>query len=203
MSWKQPVWNQVDKFRKEHACAEMSEVPIDTVFIADVVLRLNIIPFDDLRARYGIEAAISADFAGIYVDGEIYDVIDGGGGWKFNRLRFSIAHEIGHFYMHRGEFEAKGFRTAEEFLTWTNLHGHRKYEIEREANEFAGRLLVPPDRLETEFRRLETCLNGVLSHWRADESVRKDAAESIAQRFGVAPQVILTRFTRENLWPEP
>lgn len=203
MSWKPPVWNQVDKFRKEYACPEMSEVPIDTVFIADVVLRLDIIPFDDLRSRYGIEAAISADFTGIYVDGEIYDVIDGGGGWKFNRLRFSIAHEIGYFYMHRDEFEAKGFKNQEEFLAWTNFHGNRKYEIEQEANEFAGRLLVQPDRLTAEFRRLETSLNGVLDNWRADESVRKDAAESIAHRFGVAPQVILTRFSRENLWPEP
>lgn len=54
-----------------------------------------------------------------------------------NRRRFTIAHELGHYFLHRhlGNFEDKAiFRREQQY-------NPREYE----ANEFAARLLMPED----------------------------------------------------------
>lgn len=78
-----------------------------------------------------------------------------GNGWKIgvnslhhpNRRRFTIAHELGHYFLHRsdGDFE-------------DTILFRREYQVnrrEREANEFASKLLMPTG----EFRR-ELAANG-------------------------------------------
>lgn len=49
------------------------------------------------------------------------------------RQRFTVAHELGHLRMH-------------------TIHGERGSEVERQANEFAGALLVPPAMLSKAVR---------------------------------------------------
>ena len=51
-----------------------------------------------------------SDFTGIYVDSETYELIDRAPEWKLNRLRFSLAHEIGHLFLHRELFEDAGIQ---------------------------------------------------------------------------------------------
>lgn len=48
----------------------------------------------------------------------------------FGRRRFTLAHELGHFLMHEGDFTDSGFETPSN-------------SIEREANLFAKELLMP------------------------------------------------------------
>ncbi len=179
----------------------MRKMPIDIADVADVVLGLDVVPLDEVRSRYGSEAAIMADFSGIYVDGEIYDVLNHGAGWKYNQLRFSIAHEIGHFYMHQKLFTELGFHALDGFLDWSNGVGWNKEEIEDEADEFAGRLLVPVDRLREEFGKLESAFDqSGIADWRTNSRLKLSAAEHIAQKFFVLDKVILKRFTNEDLW---
>lgn len=106
-------------------------------------LKLDLIPYDGLFRGFGADAAIAADFTGIYVDEETYDMIDNAPEWKLNRLRFSLAHELGHYFLHRDIFDAQDLQDDCHFLDWLNQHDGKKYAIEQEANEFAGRLLVP------------------------------------------------------------
>lgn len=203
MSWRNLVWNQAEEFRKSHSCVEMDSLPIDSLTIADLELGLNLIPFHDLRSRFRIEAALSADFTSIYVDAEIFDLIDTAPEWKLNRLRFSIAHEIGHFVLHREEFQREGFKSVETFFEWTASLGGRKYDIEKEANEFAGRLLVPREQLENEFNKVVKPFDDSLPSWRSNSELRRQITEHIAPKFGVAPEVISVRFCREDFWPDP
>ena len=56
------------------------------------------------------------------------------------RKRFTLAHEIGHFVLHR-EIQAE-FR-----CTRSMLEDFRTEGIEQEANQFASQLLVPPNRI--------------------------------------------------------
>lgn len=201
MSWRTLVWQTVGRFRATYPCEELETLPVDTIALADIVLRLDVIPFDDLRAKYDKEAALTADFTGIYVDGEIYDVIDHGKGWKFNHLRFSVAHEIGHWFLHKDEFQREGFKELGEFYDWTASLGGRKSDIEKEADEFAGRLLVPRDRLESDLHRLDQTFDAHYPHWRGDPAIRRGVAESLGEKYGVPSEIILARFTREDLWP--
>ena len=90
-------------------------------------------------------------------------------------------------------------------LEWINEHDGRKYEIEREANEFAGRLLVPVESLQQCFNRMQPGFDLLFGRhaWIRDENLRSKAADQIAPQFGVHPKAILTRFNRERVWPSP
>jgi len=56
------------------------------------------------------------------------------------RQRFTIAHELGHYFMHKDK--NLNFEDATFFRNENNS------SIEYAANEFAGRLLIPEDRLK-------------------------------------------------------
>jgi len=55
----------------------------------------------DLFEKYDCDAALMHDFSGIYVDAEAYIIWEKGPRWKQRRLRFSVAHELGHYVLHR------------------------------------------------------------------------------------------------------
>jgi Zn-dependent peptidase ImmA (M78 family) len=55
------------------------------------------------------------------------------------RRRFTLAHEFGHYLLHRKRFP-EGFRCTE-----TSVDARDGVEIEREANDFASTLLMPLD----------------------------------------------------------
>ena len=71
--------------------------------------------------------------------------------WKLQRLRFTVAHELAHYFVHRNIPQAACFTSLPDFARWTQNYAGRKYTIEQEANEFAGRLLVPDSRLRACF----------------------------------------------------
>lgn len=62
-----------------------------------------------------------------------------GKGQSPGRRRFTIAHEFGHFLLHRKKYP-NGIHSSE-----ADVDGRTKIEVEREANEFAAWLLMPLD----------------------------------------------------------
>ena len=199
------IWNIVEELRRTHDTLKVAQLPLDLIAFVELDLRLDLIPYDGLRRDFGADAAILADFSGLYIDGEIFDRIDVIRGYQLNRLRFSIAHELGHLFLHREPFEAAGIQTADHLLDWLNDHNGRKYDYEREANEFAGRLLVPVDVLRECFDRMLPAMDAEYGRhaWVANAELRSKTAEMIAPRFGVHPIAIETRFDREGVWPSP
>ena len=197
------VWQSVETFRAEYVKGEIARLPIDVITLAELELKLDLIPFDDLRRRFQVDAALTADFSGIYIDAESYLLIEAAPEWKLNRLRFSVAHELGHWAMHQDLFVRHGFKSPNEFVSWTQFCGGQKYEIEQQANEFAGRFLVPITQLQSMYDQIVVHFNASLpSDWKQDPDLRRKAAERSAPTFGVHPQVIEARFSRESLWPE-
>ena len=199
------IWNQVEALRGPHETLRADKIPLDLISFVELDLRLDLIPYDRLKDDFGADAAILVDFSGFYIDGEIFDRIDLVRGAQLNRLRFSIAHELGHFYLHREQFAAAAITTSDHLLDWLNDHNGRKYEIEREANEFAGRLLVPVEILKECFEKMLPAMDAKYGRhvWVANAEIRSKAAELIAPRFGVHPIAIETRFDREGIWPSP
>ena len=199
------IWNQAEELRKRYDTLKVEKLPLDLISFIELDLRLDLIPYDGLKDDFGADAAILADFSGLYIDGEIFDRIDVVRGSQLNRLRFSIAHELGHLFLHRGYFESAGISTSDHLLDWLNEHNGRKYEFEREANEFAGRLLVPVDVLKECFDRMLPAMDAQYGRhaWVANAEIRSKSAELIAPRFGVHPIAIETRFEREGIWPSP
>ncbi|MEI7732387.1 MAG: ImmA/IrrE family metallo-endopeptidase [Verrucomicrobiota bacterium] len=194
------IWQKIDELRTQYPVLREDSTPIDVFSFAEIDLKLDPIPFDDLLAKYRVEAAIKADFTGIYLDAEQYKLMERGPEWKLNRLRFSLAHELAHFFLHRDLPQAEHFASLPDFARWTQNYGGRKYTTEQEANEFAGRLLVPKARLQAYFDEFEAKVKDPIPNFITSGQLRDQFAEKIGPRFGVNSQVIGVRLDRDSLW---
>lgn len=84
-----------------------------------------------------------------------------------NRQRFTIAHELGHYFKHRNE--------QNDFVDQNFFRNSESNRIETEANRFAGDLLMPED----EFRLAVKSLSGSI--------------EAVAQKFMVSTLAVRVR----------
>ena len=163
-------------------------------------LNLHIEPKDDLHSELDIDAYLRIDLTGIIVDHDCYM------NEKFvNRLRFSLAHEIGHFFLHKDIYALFAIKDPAEWKEFMENIPDREYSFfEYQANEFAGRALVPRDRLVSE---IEICLQkvqetGLNDYLRKDpDAVLSGISATLCKPFGVSDQVIERRVEREGLWP--
>jgi Zn-dependent peptidase ImmA (M78 family) len=73
-----------------------------------------------------------------------------------NRQRFTIAHEIGHFILHKGF----NLHVDEDFCI--NRDGSSNLD-EREANRFAAELLMPEELIEADLSRFEYVNEAIVS----------------------------------------
>lgn len=121
--------------------------------------------------------------------------------WKLNRLRFTVAHELAHYYLHQNLPQASDFASMTDFARWTSNYGGRKYTTEQEANEFAGRLLVPETRLGILFDEFAQEAERLMPRFVDSGQLRDKFAERIAPRFGVNSQVVAIRLDRDGIWP--
>jgi len=197
MNGRTEVIRVVEAFRAKHL---PDLIPIDVFSLAEITLRLDIIPFPGFLEKYNIDAGITPDFSGIYVDEESYVVWEKGPLWKQNRLRFSVAHELGHYELHREIASRIRHETYGNFRDWINDESG-KDSTEPQANEFAGRLLVPLHRLEKFYDEFAKEFDGPFPNWREREGFRQKFTERTAGKFGVNAEVISIRLDREDLWP--
>jgi len=91
-----------------------------------------------------------------------------------NRQQFTVAHELGHYKL--------GHQNAGVLLR-QQIYESQKPAIEKEADEFAGNLLVPLPMLK-----------GVMKEYDLDE--RSVDVELLARIFGVSKEVIKIRLER-------
>ena len=195
------VWEKIKELRAGFDLLKEDRIPIDVFTFLEVDLGLDAIPFDDLATKYRVEAAIKADFSGIYLDAEQYTLMEKGPEWKLNRLRFTVSHELAHFFLHKDLPHASNFASLPDFARWTANYGGRKYTAEQEANEFAGRLLVPEMRLAALFDEFAPQAERLIPNFMQSGPLRDKFAEKIAPRFGVNSQVITVRLERDGIWP--
>lgn len=200
MNGKEAVWEQVETFRKHYLRGDLAHLPVDVFTLAEIDLKLDIIPFDDLFEKYDSDAALMHDFSGIYVDAEAYIIWEKGPLWKQRRLRFSVAHELGHFILHREIAAKAAFKNFGEFAAWTKGYHGQQYTLEQAANEFAGRLLVPTDRLTAELERFKANLTKAIPNLNNIGHFRHAFADAMEKVFEVNDQVIETRLEREGIW---
>lgn len=120
-------------------------VPVDIEQIIEYKLNMRIIPIPGLYKQCSADALIASDWQTIYVDNENY--FDDR---YYNRLRFSLAHEIGHFILHQELYASFEIKSFEDFYNIIDGLNNRYGIIESHANRFANFLLVPREKLEIE-----------------------------------------------------
>jgi hypothetical protein len=137
------VWRKIDELRLRYAVLREDRTPLDVFTFLEVDLEIDPIPFDDLHMKYRVEAAITADFAGLYLDAEQYLLMERGPEWKLNRLRFTVAHELAHYFLHRDLPQPEHFASLPDFARWTGGYSGRKYSIEQYSEGRDTRLACP------------------------------------------------------------
>ena len=126
-----------------------------------------------------------------------------------SRYRFSLAHEIGHTVLHRQTYTEFQFNSSSEWIALVAsipLEEWRPFEYQ--ANEFAGRLLVPRNELLQRYpAAVEQAEIDVLEEFPALDAdypdlyaarLRSTIAELLAEQFNVSPSAMDTRLKKER-----
>lgn len=92
------------------------------------------------------------------------------------RRRFTIAHELGHFILHRSQRPSFSCDKESVYSGADTLR-----TIEREADDFASNLLMPGD---------------LLREWISDQQIDLHVLSAIAQRFEVSFEALCIRFIK-------
>ena len=195
---KEELWQKAEAFRSTYW--PKGTLPVDMERIVDEGMRLHITPIDDLFRLAESNAFLTIDLSGIAVDKEAYL-----NGRYDSKLRFSFAHEVGHYVLHSDLFKSLDIKNIVDWRDFMQTVSDRAYSsFEFQANEFAGRLLVPRDKLRSElYRQLADAeSNGILEYLPADsDAVLATISPTLCRAFGVNQIVIEIRVKREGLWP--
>lgn len=174
-------------------------LPVDTTKIIELRLRLEVEPMFDLLSTLDVDAYLKTDLSGIVVDHECY-MND-----KFlNRLRFSMAHELAHYFLHREIYSSLSLSSPEDWKEFIQNVPESEYEaFEYQANEFAGRFLVPYEKLKSAIMdSIEMIKRSGIEYLLSDSDMVLSRISPFLRRiFGVSEQVIEIRVRREKLWP--
>jgi Zn-dependent peptidase ImmA (M78 family) len=197
------IREMADNFRMKHT-KNPDQIPVDIERIIEFELQIEIRPVDGLKAKLDMEAMLSRDLKVIFIDCHSYVHPS-----FASRMRFSLAHELGHYILHRDFYLESKFNSPEEWIRLLNGLDPSDLEwYERHANEFAGRLLVPVTPLIAEVENLKREISQMediakrkgitdaaeLAKWKASAIANK-----IAGKFHVSPQTIDMRIRREKV----
>lgn len=186
-----------EDFRKGHIFND--SVPVDIERVIESTMGIIIVPMESLQRDCDMEGYISKDFRTIYVDEGLY--MDDR---YYKRVRFTIAHEIGHLILHRSNIDMVRFDSESDWKQFRmGLQDEPLGWFETQASEFAGRLLVPIDHLVVAFKEARNDIYKKHTGWRAhkieDEELFSLVAPMISPKFGVSAEVIERRLRKENI----
>ncbi|MCJ7446541.1 MAG: ImmA/IrrE family metallo-endopeptidase [Bacteroidales bacterium] len=191
------IRDEAERFREEHIFT--TELPVDIEHVVEATLGIRIIPIESLQRLCDMEGFISKDFKAIYVDEFLYT-----DDRYYKRVRFTIAHEIGHYVLHRSTIDSQKFANEGEWIKFRlAIDDDTLGWFETQASEFAGRLLVPLDTLVEEFKSKRQNVLKKYSSWNSPKINEDDLFSMIAPlicgRFDVSAEVIERRMRKENI----
>ena len=180
-----PARRPTTRIRNAEARAEQT--------LADFGVDTMPVPVERVAHHLGLQverAALGDDVSGILVVQDGRGMIGVNASQAPNRQRFSIAHEIGHFVLHKGAMpvfiDKQFFRPYLAVFRDANSSTGEDWR-EREANAFAAALLMPAGMLGDAIREMHLDV--------ADD----DAIEELAKRFKVSRQAMSFRVANLSL----
>lgn len=191
------IRDEAERFREEHIFT--TGLPVDIEHVVEATLGIRIIPIESLQRLCDMEGFISKDFTAIYVDKFLYT-----DNRYYKRVRFTIAHETGHYVLHRNTIDSQKFTSEEEWIKFRlAINDDTLGWFETQASEFAGRLLVPLDKLVEEFKSNRQKILKKFTSWDSprlnDDDLFSMVAPLICGKFDVSPEVIEKRLRKENI----
>ena len=191
------IRKKADDFRSQYS--DTNDIPIEIEKIIELDLGLEIRPIAGLSDTADVDALLLGDLKTIVIDSAKY-MEDR----HQNRLRYSLAHELGHLVLHEEIYNIISHETIDDWTRFFQEIPLREYTwIEQHAYEFAGRLLVPPDILQRKLNaQIEVAEIKGFKEWDQSGEIAIDyIASTIDKDFGVSPYVISKRIKIEKMWP--
>jgi Zn-dependent peptidase ImmA (M78 family) len=176
-------------------CGWDGSTVVDVESMMDVGLGLNIVPDPDMKQRTDAVGFLSADRTTVYVHDYVHKHLN-------HLLRFTLAHELGHYELHKYLYDMGLFHTPEQWRQLVNsMQPKARTRFEWQADRFAELFLVPGANLKLAVRAAQRRVKGPFTVVElADEEDRFGIVAELARRFQVAPSVIERRGTAEKLW---
>jgi Zn-dependent peptidase ImmA (M78 family) len=186
------IWKEADKCYLKYRFDE--SIPVDVEYIAEK-MGLDIIP--EYFPEY-FDAFLSLDGKAILINSARDE--------RYNsRIRFSVAHEIGHFILHQETFKNFHFEDLADYISFIQEISEKEYQsFEYQANEFAGRLLIPRDQLKKRIDEAISLVDDINFESLVESSpdqVLASMSPFLAKPFDVSEIVVKIRAGREGLWP--
>lgn len=171
-------------------------IPVDIEDIVDVGFGIDIVTIPHLYALVEVAGFLSSDGLEIYVDRDVYEHP------RLYHLRFTLAHELGHLYLHENLLRAADYATAEDWHAFQeSLPEESRSWYEWQANSFAGLILVPREALVEKLREATgLARNAGMEVDLEDERTRSYLTEWIGRRFEVSSEVVYRRGKYDRLW---
>lgn len=169
------IKKKADKFRERFWG---DKIPVKIEKIIEIKLRIKIIPIPNLFKLCSVDSQISSDFSSILVDQDSY-LYD-----ETNRLYFSLAHEVGHYVLHRELFSSFAIKSIEDVIHFINNISDKQYSfLETQANKFSSHFLLPRKFLSNS--RKEIIEKYKLKNI-DEKTVNSYIADGIAKKFEVS-----------------
>ncbi|NTU51204.1 MAG: ImmA/IrrE family metallo-endopeptidase [Candidatus Aminicenantes bacterium] len=171
-------------------------MPVPIIDVVELKLRISPIPVFGLLEEIDIDGFLTKDLSSICIDKDVYE-----NPRKENRLRFTFAHEIGHLVLHQKEIQLCRFRTPSTWIRFRDdFEEDDLYWFEQQAYEFAGRLLVPRQKLIQEIGLLAPQIEDFRRRGGSEsEQIVQAISRSICKIFVVSADVIARRIKSEKL----
>lgn len=193
------IWTLADQYRD--TCWPELTVPIDVLKIVEFRTPLRLEPRLGLVDSHGVEAFLRTDLTGLVIDQE--RLMDD----RFhNRMRFSISHELGHWVMHTQIIQQQNILSG-GLYNWKHAVAQMSVSdyhwFEWQANEFAGRFLVPTVALSAVMKNpvIQTAIGFAQANGLDTDATRSYVSSMIGpDYFGVSGKVVETRLRIENLY---
>lgn len=146
----------------------------------EIKLKIKIIPVPKLFELCSVDSQISSDFLSIVIDQESYEKNDN------NRIYFSLAHELGHYILHKDLFASFKIKSVEDMLAFIKDIPEKQYFfLETQANKFASHFLLPRENLA---KSREKIIERYQLEGMDEKLVNSYIADGIARKFNVSSQ---------------
>ena len=181
----------LSKFHPSH------DLPIPIETIIDVQLGINIFPLPRLYKDHGQNGYLSRDRKTIYIDDLQYEQLN-------EKYRFTLAHELAHYVLHKDCYDQVIYTSCEEYIKWRlSVDPEKIGWLDTQAQWFAGIILVPTEQLKK-------CCQHIIEKYKnklPGINLRSDdfwsyASNEIAKHFDVNPLVVEIRIKKENIAQE-
>jgi Zn-dependent peptidase ImmA (M78 family) len=105
---------------------------------------------------------------------------------KLTRQRFTIAHELGHYFLHKSQsIHVDDLETAELILYRDTKSSHASHINEIQANQFAAELLMPSQMIKIDVENLRKQNKGM-----------SDIVEKLAFQYKVSQSAMAIRLNK-------